>query len=389
MEGSLNELRLFADRNGLHETTPWVLLDEHFHIVREGLGIAALPKAKQLLIIVPDERVTVVSVVLPKLPERRLKEALPASVEDRLLSPVETSDLVLLDYRPGEPSAVAAWDLAWKDDLLSAEGIADYPSVKVVAASWALGLEDGVHGLLIDEARSVLCYPGGAALVDDSPAGGQMPLLLRGAIGQMAGELRVFVKPGIALPSWVSDFPALQAAPPVDFDWRTVSYAKAPSLYARRRLSLDLKAAGQAFRMPALLAGAWLAFEILAAALDWGVLSIERYRLQRSQQEIFHAAMGAGASLVDGEIQLRRRLDAVRPVAGLVGPSDFLVLLTRLGSRIDESMAPLEEMRFENGQLLVVPKMPGAAAAWLGAARAAGLNAVQENPTKGSIKITP
>ena len=66
----MTELRLYADRSGLHDGTPWVLLDGKAQVQVEGHGIASAPKADGILVVVADDCISVIS--LP----RRLRGSL-------------------------------------------------------------------------------------------------------------------------------------------------------------------------------------------------------------------------------------------------------------------------------------------------------------------------
>jgi hypothetical protein len=389
----LSELRLYADRGGLHQATPWALLGDDGHVAREGLGIADAPRADQALIIVPDDVVSVIAATLPKLSSRQIKAALPAAAEDQLMTSIDKTDLVLLDHRADAPSIIAVWDADWRSTLLDAPGIGAIPSLRVVAESWGLDLQNDETGLLWTGERCVLRLPDWSTRVDESTAESVPPPLIEQSLRQSpagAAALRFF--PAASCPARVPEWAHHLARAVVlgpSFDWRTASFAAAPSLYTRQRLRLDPAATMRALRLPAGLALALLVFEIFAATIDLGRLTLEGHRLAASQETIFRSVMGKTAALVDGEVQLRRHLDEVRPAAGEAGPQDILVLLTRIGSHAGDAMPPLAEIRHENGQLLLIPQSAASGQAWLEAATAAGLGAVVENAANGTVRITP
>lgn len=409
----MSELRLFADRRGLHDATPWVLVDDALCVVEAGTGMASLAETRtaskvgKALIIVPDDIVGIISTTLPKLPAGKIIHALPAAVEDRLISPVEKVDLVLLDHRAGAQSTVAAWDREWRDALLATPAVAAIPSVRVVAESWGLPLQAGETGLLCDHPRYLMRLVDASTRLDDV---GDSPLpppivsqCLKLEPGLASAPLRLFFAAGkpAETPAWLTES-ALSAntntanasnalnmanlSPPALFDWRSASFDPRYSLYSRRGLYLEPAAVIRALHLPALLAFAWLAFEIIAATLDWGRLSLHKNNLRSQQEVIFRSVMGPAAALVDAEIQLRRRMDALRSTTGQVGVNDLLVLLTQLAGNANETAFPLKEIRYENGQLLLTPQSQDSGQAWLKAAQAAGLQAAV---TDGLVKVAP
>lgn len=411
----MNELRLFADQAGLHEATPWALLDESRRVVRQGFGLLDLPAADELLVIIPDQCVTLLSLPLPRLSLRQVKAALPAAAEDQLLMAVEDCDLVLLHHSQDGISKVAAWSLEWRDALLRELATLKAPVVRIVAESWGLPLpaDDMTLGLLLDDRRCVLRRADGRTFVDEHHGG--MPSVIGLALRETDAPLQVFLGAGTAteIPGWVHELLVNRGQPgnretrqnrgqtPISrksksgsvpgftgllFDWRTANFPLQPCLYQRRRLQLDTEAAARALRLTALLAGAWLVLELLALTVDWGVLRYQRGKLKGQQEQVFHEVFGPAATLVDAELQIRRKLDAIRAAAGEATAADFLVLLTRLEKEFPDA-APLTEIRYHGDQLGLRTSDAQAGQKWHKVALAAGFSAtIDENGTLVGIK---
>lgn len=383
----MNELRFLADRAGLHEGTPWVLLDSTGQVVRQGYGLVDVPPADELLLIVPDQCITVLSVTLPKLAPRQLLAALPAVVEDQLMAPVESTDLVVLENRPEAPCIVAAWSIEWRDALLNVPSVMRVPSVRVVAESWGLPLLEGASTLLLDDKRCVLRLPDWTSSTDERH-GDSLPPLLGLALREIEGPLRVFLAAEAMpdVPGWISTL-----RNPIEmgqrFDWRTASFSAQPCLYQRRRVHLDTAAAARAMRLPALIAGAWLLFELIAVAVDVTALRSERSHLRAGQEKIFREVFGPSMAMVDAELQLRRRLNAARAAAGEPAPQDFLALMTRLADDFPNPPQAIREISYEDAGLTLRAHDSSAGGVWQKAAEKAGLTAKLEPAPDGSALV--
>lgn len=381
----MNELRFLADHGGLHERTPWVLLDAARHVLSAGIGVSNAPQANAVLVIVPDERITILSVVLPKLSARQLPLVLPAAVEDQLMTAVENTALVLLEHRPDGVSRVVAWALEWRDGLARTPVLARAKSLRMVAESWGLPLPGGAAALLLTDTRCLLRLPDGSTCVD-AHNGESRPPLIALALSQTQPPEHVFctAEAPAQLPHWVSAWYLKRAT---QYDWRTASFPSPTSLYQRTHRHFDFAAIRQAFRLPTLIASAWLAFELVAGLINLTSLRYQRESLKERQTETFYEAFGASAVRVDAELQLRRKFAATRAAAGEAVPQDFLALMTRLAQDFPESPSPVLEIRYENSQLIL--RVPDALAglAWLKAAQVAGLSAQQETGKDGSSLV--
>jgi len=134
----MTELRLYADRSGLHDGTPWALLDGNGQVQVDGHGISTVPNADDILIIVADDCISVISLPLPDLSQKRLKQALPTIIEDYLLTATEDTETTLIAPPVNGIGTLAAFSRDWMTSLLQAPAVARCPVVRVVAESWAL-----------------------------------------------------------------------------------------------------------------------------------------------------------------------------------------------------------------------------------------------------------
>jgi hypothetical protein len=392
----MTELRLYADSSGLHDGVPWAALDGKGQVQLEGHGLATAPKADDILIVVADECISVISLPLPDLPLKRLKQALPTIIEDHLLTATEATETILLAPPVDRVGTLAAFSHDWMNALLAAPVIARCPVVRVVAESWALPRLASEPSIYVGANHIVLAQDQWAASVEPTPAGTGKPGAILFALHQALGSER---KPtGIACyfapdtggqpPAWLSELEIPVHARGV-FDWRTATYAAAPSLHVRQRKAFPFAALKQAVRPVATVLAVLVAVEIFATAVAFGRLSFENADLKARQVAMFRAVMGPDAILVDGERQLMHKLVAERVAAGRSEPSDLLVLMSRIVENAGSAPA-LEELRFESGALLLQLKTREDQAVWLDLARSANLAATTESRDgKSLVRVLP
>lgn len=99
----------------LHSLNPligsWILYDEHQQFVKSGwhqeLSLAALPESTHTLIVLPGTDISLTEVVLPKLNQYRLHQALPFALEDQLVE-----DITDLHFAAGSYVAEKGWPTA-------------------------------------------------------------------------------------------------------------------------------------------------------------------------------------------------------------------------------------------------------------------------------------
>lgn len=378
------ELRLYADRTGLHDGTPWALLDGNGRMHIEGHGVSSAPAADSILVIVPDDCISVISLPLPDLPPKRLKQALPTIIEDHLLTAAELTETILLEPPTNGVGTMAAFSRDWLSSLLSVPAVLRCPMVRVVAESWALPRLESEPCIYVGSSHIVFAMPRWAASTEPCPAGTAKPeailFALRKAIHSenRPTGIACFFSPATAgqqLP-WLNELD-LPINPKGVFDWRTASYTAAPSLHVRQRKAFPYAILLQAVRPGVAILGMLLALEFFATAIAWGRLSFENASLKAQQVAMFRAVMGPNATLVDGEQQLLHKLAATRVAAGRAEPSNLLVLMSRLAENTS-SAPPLDEIRFESGVLTLHVKTGEDELAWLNLARSVGLNATTE-----------
>jgi hypothetical protein len=392
----MSELRLYADRSGLHDGTPWVLLDGSGQVQVDGHGIATVPKADDILIIVSDDCISVISLPLPDLSQKRLKQALPTIIEDHLLTATEATETMLIAPPANGVGTLAAFSRDWMTSVLTTPVIARCPVVRVVAESWALPRLESEPSVYVGADHIVLAMHQWMASTEPTPAGTAKPgailFALRQAIGsdkKLTGIACFFAPETVGQPpAWLSEFETPIHVRGI-FDWRTASFNATPSLHLRQRKAFPFAALKQSIRPVATVLGILIAFEIFATAVAFGKLSFENADLKARQVAMFRSVMGPDAVLVDGERQLLHRLVSERIAAGRAEPADLLVLMSRIVENAGSAPA-LDELRFESGALLLQVKTGEDQAVWLNLVRSANLAATTETRDgKNLIRVLP
>jgi hypothetical protein len=392
----MTELRLYADRSGLHDGTPWALLGGSGQVQVDGHGITTAPKADDILIVVADDCVSVISLPLPDLPPKRLKQALPTIIEDHLLTATEATETVLIAPPVNGVGTLAAFDRDWMTALLMTPVIARCPVVRVVAESWALPRLEAEPSVYIGADHIVLATHQWMASAEPIPSGtgkpGAILFALRQALGsdkKITGVACFFAPERVGQPpTWLSELD-IPIHVRETFDWRTASFNAAPSLHIRQRKAFPFVALKQSIRPIATVLGIVIAFEVFSTAVAFGRLSFENADLKARQVALFRAVMGPEAVLVDGERQLIHRLVAERIAMGRSEPSDLLVLMSRIVE--NEGTAPaLDEIRFEAGALSLQAKTREDQAVWLDLARSANFAVTAETRDgKSLVRVMP
>lgn len=404
------ELRLHADRAGLHDQTPWVIVDWAQNPIQSGHGIATAPATSSVLVIVPDDCLYVITLSVPNLPEKRLILALPGLLEEQILVPPESAGFAILAKPEPGVVTVAVYYRAWFDSLMSSPVVARSRTARVVAESWALPKIQNAWSLHFSPDRFVLALPNRASCTGANDAGAAVPqhLLIALRASLPATDIttespRTVSAPGVSalasvavycssdlgdrMPAWLSEL-GLPVEERGVVDWIAAPYDDVPNLSGRRSLALPKARIIRAIKPAMVLAVLLCLVEFLFVATDWLILSIQRTQLVAQQASIFRATVGANAVLVNGESQMRRKLEAAQATAGQAAPSDLLALMTRLANEAN-TVPPLDELRYESGQLFLKAKGTDDEAAWMALARSAGLTAtLDQREGKRSIKVS-
>ncbi len=307
---------------------------------------AMMRQAQRVILLLAGSDVSLFRMVVPPLPPARLRAALPALVEDRVI---------------GDPAdcAIAAGPPEGGERLLA-----------VTDRGWLMGWLDAMrrHGARrVSALPFSLCLPlpagqAAAALVDDL---GSHELVLRLSADEGTGlplaadELAHLPAEAFRLLSTFASGRAVQLSmPPVltqrfrealatageaDIELREEDWAA--WIEGAGHLNIDLAAAvvaepgasgsGSAvdwrlWRWPLILAASLLLFNVAALNWDWWRLAGEGQQLREAMERSFRRSF-PNETLVDPVAQLRQKLTASRQASGEFASTDFVALATALG----------------------------------------------------------
>lgn len=348
-----------------------------------------LPPAERYLVIVPCQRVSLFCVPMPAGPRRKVEEALPFLVEERLLEPVERYEVLAL--WPAAPGAadklwLAVLERDWLAGVRNALGRIGSGEVRWVLAGWGWEGGEGAAGSTDAAAVSApvwqLRADGNAAIFN---ARGIDPRLLplaglaeflalawaQATPAERPGELRFDVADA-ATAAALEDFcktHQLRARPlslpdPLRADYDACPHSllrQTRSPWRREWSALFSRAAWPRWRPAAYAALALLGLELAAPALSWGLLSIEHSRLRNEATALYRELAGAQATIVNPLLQMRRAFQNRRHADGKSAPDDFVPLLAGVSSILPANLRQFSELGYENARLrIVVPAAAGA-----------------------------
>jgi general secretion pathway protein L len=390
----VNELRLYLQRDGLHDglTCPWALLDGEGHVVRTGASIAEVPRAPICRVVIEADRVATVAVDLPALPPRRLAPLLANAVETATLEEAENLHVSLLGRSAEGKALCAVVSAPWLERMLgklAEHGL--YPDEAIVESlllphqlhAWTLVANEGSSLLCLDDAR--------AYSIDgsDPPAGLRLALAREGR----PARLHVYQGTRVRMP----DLDAWRTQLGIDieacgvWDWRTSPWRSGVNLltgrFAARRAGLDFRGL---LRPLGWGMAALAAIQILGLGLDTYLLKREQSMLQDEQRQLAKRVLPAGAKVIDPAWQVTEAYARLSG-GGQGAQAGMLDALARLGSVWPALPGPkLRNLNYSGDTLEIA--MSGQSEAWLAQLKAGaeriGLNLqVAEQGSGFSLRV--
>ena len=347
------KLRVFlpsTERPAPGERCHWKLFDARGELRRSGDGVPAeMPRAKEVELVLPAERVLFARLRLPKVNATTIRQLLPYAVEDRLLADPAHIHAVAGSRNDHGETVVAVVDREWlqaRIDALAAGGL-EVTSAFCESALLAGGRGDWhvvwghSRGMLVDD-------EGVGASFDRGPG---LPLALRVALdeasarGEKPVSVRVHTQDGENLPdlgAWSSET-GVAFAPGTQWDTLAAGQPAASSIdLMQGELARRPRAAAFTIPRAALwVGGAIVALQVGLALADNLRMKAERERLVQRQEQIFRAAFPEAKAVVDPELQMARQLEELKRSRGLAAGDDFLAQLTRV-SRETRSVRSVE-----------------------------------------------
>ena len=210
------KLRVFlppTERPDPAERCAWKLFDTRGELRREGEGISGdMPRAKELELVLPAERVLFARLKLPRVNAATIRELLPFAVEDRLLGdPAHIHAVAGAKNARGE-TVVAVIDRDWLMARIAALEAAGHAPTSAFCESALLAGGHGDWHVVWGSSRSMLVDDEGVGASFDRGPG--LPLALRVALDEAAARgdkpasVRVHSQGGEPLPDlarWSSE----------------------------------------------------------------------------------------------------------------------------------------------------------------------------------------
>lgn len=334
----------------------WKLFDGRSELRREDRGtLDSMPRAKEVELVLPAERVLFARLKLPKVNAATIRELLPFAVEDRLLADPSRIHAVAGSRNARGETVVAVVDRDWLRGRVDALAHAGLRPTTAYCESALLAGGRGDWHVVWGPARGMLVDDEGVGASFDRGAG--LPLALRVALDEAAARgdkpasVRVHVEGGEALPdlaSWSSETGVGFAA---GTRWETLANGQ-PAVNSIDLLQGDLAPRrARALRVPAGVAYLAAAIVVAQAAfigIDSLRLASERDRLVSQREAIFRGAFPEAKAVVDPELQMARNLEELKRARGLAVGDDFLAQLTRLAR---ESKA-VRSVEYDGGRMV-------------------------------------
>lgn len=330
-------------------------------VERQGRAPAAqLPPADRVCAVVPDGDIGWQRVAVPRAPAARLRAALGAVLEERLL---DDDDAVHLALAPGLGSGQTGWvavvHRGWLGLLLADLERAGVRVDTVLPLSWpapeprlhALATaDDGGEPVLVwSHADGVSCLHLAGGLARQQLAGTDRQALACTAHPAAVAQAERWLETSVAV---LGD--AERALQATTSGWNLRQFELAP----RHR---GLQALREGLRR--LTGPEWRALRVgLVALLLLQVVGLNAWawRLEQAVQDkrvamtrLLQATHPQVRSVLDAPLQMQRETELLRAAAGRTGPNDLEPMLAAAAAAWPDDQGPLQGLRFEPGRLSV------------------------------------
>ena len=353
----------------------WLTTDDGLTISRQGrAALPQLPRADNVVVVVPAPELAWHRLSCPKAPANRLRAALGGVLEEHLLDDSDAVHLALApDAVAGQPTWLAALHKPWlqaKLAALRARGLA----VERVVPAWAPALTPGAEPALhffttddivepasawmaVSDAEQALCVPLAGAFAQEL----QARWLARGARPTATPAAAAMAERSLqpadgGVPMTVplqSD--AEQALAAVRTNWQLLQFDLAPSRRGTRALGNLLRQSMRPAWRPARIGLVALA---LVQLVGLNAQAWQQRRALGAQREAMDALLRSSfptlRAVLDAPLQMKRETEALREAAGVPGEGDFETLLGAAAAAWPAGQPPAPQLRFEPGRLSLV-----------------------------------
>jgi general secretion pathway protein L len=329
--------------------------------LRAGSGpLTELPRADEVLVIIPASRAVFLRAMLPPGNPSKLSDVLAYAVEDRLLGDPETIHCTAGSRDEQGSAAIAVVDRAWLTQalqLLAAVGVRPKRMVSEVflapVAERAWSVVWTGNGGFVRASHEM-----GFAL--DAAGHGDAPIALVLALQEAASEKihlpeRLVVH---AAPAHAPDLARWQQALSIPvqagtaWEWQRAEPTDGAINLLQGRFSPSRSGAEllTRYRAPAILASALLGVYMVISVGDFLWLSWQKQRLQSQMTREFKT-LYPDANVSDAALQMSRKLADARRARGQADATDFLPLTAYTASGVASLGARVQGLQYDRGKL--------------------------------------
>lgn len=324
--------------------------------------VAGLPRADEVLLVLPVARVAFVRATLPPGPAAKLARLAPFAIEDAIVSaPEDIVATVLDDVRDGE-RLVAVIDREWLAAVLMELAAHGIRPVRAIVESALVAESPDTWTIVWSGAGGFAALGNLESIALDASIDGRPPLALKLAADEHRRAktgpraVRCLLASGADAPDtgrWSESLHAPVAVVgrwvPQEIDART---AHCPNL-----LPGALAGAGpvrerlERFKPVAVLAAAILAVHGVLTIADWSRLAYEARGLRSDMDAAFRKAFPDAKAVVDPALQMRRNVADLRRAAGEPDATDLVPVLAKLAPALAAAGVRPQAVRYERGEL--------------------------------------
>ena len=332
-------------------------------------GRSAPPEAECYELVLPADRVTLVSVPAPETNLRAFQQNLAYALEDRLLSPVDTLHVAVGPLIDGAQTALVV-EREYLDSKLAELRVAGIHPVAAYPETLLLPWQEERWSVAIVGkgaiARTGICGGGWmdavesaappallAAAMDEARREGKTPMAVDVYVAEvcaapdMEGWSAELGVPVTLAGQWLADAARLEPA----VNMLQGTYAAPMDPATRKKLRRAVWSAAAVWTLVTLAAGGY-----------WAALAYETSQLQKEINGAFREAF-PGAGVVDAPLQMRRKLDELKRFSGAVdAPGGFMSLMNIVGPKLGKD-AKIERLSYREQTLELELKLPGKAEA--------------------------
>jgi general secretion pathway protein L len=329
-----------------------------------------VPRADEVVAVLPVARVLFASANLPRGPAAKLARVVPYAIEEAIApSPEDIHAVVLDETRADGEQLVAALDRKWLASVVAALESNGLSPSKAIVESALIPHEPDVWTVVWTGNSGFAALGSIEAIALDAAADARPPLALklmadeRRARGAGPREVRVLLAGSAPPPDGTLWSESLHAPVTLGGRWLpeeiNARLAPCPNLLPGRAATLWSGSEWPSRLRPALMfAAGILAIHVSLTAVDWWRLWHEARTVRGDMEAAFRKAFPEAKSVVDPALQMSRNVAELRRATGQADAGDLMPMLAKLAPALAETGAKLQALKYERGAVeleLAVP----------------------------------